>query len=675
MAAEAQSDNLVTILVNDVEVRVPKGELIVEAVKRVGIEIPIFCYHPRMKPVGMCRMCLVDTGMKQPDGTIRRMPKPQASCTLPASEGLAIYTDTESVHKDRRGVLEFLLINHPLDCPVCDKGGECPLQNNTLFYGPGNTRHVELKRHLPKAVHLSEYVTLDLERCIHCGRCVRFTEEISGDAQLAFRFRANEMLLSTFGESHLASKFSGNTIEICPVGALTSAKYRFRARPWDLETKPGICTQCSIGCSVWMDYRLGKFVRINGRTNEAVNEEWTCDRGKFGHDHYNHDSRLGTVLVRQGDCLESSTWEEGFDRVAKAFAAAGPSSAALFGPQISLETQFLAKKYFTNVVGTGSIDHRTQLAFADPLDGLPKTQIADLEHKPVILVFGTSLADELPIIYLRVRKAWANHHAKVVVCSDAPTEVDDFAAVSLIYRPGTAESLALALAGTISPADGESRTGVAASLIESAKAILDGSSAPMIATRNLYERDGKGAVEAGRRLAAAIGGAWNLYGLQASDEGAARLGIVPGNGGKSTREILEGCVKGTIKALWLVGLEPFDLIKDYELVKEALESVEFLAVQASSSVESVNYASVVLPACLPAEGDGHFCNAEGRVQELNEVLARVGVAKPGWMIFAELLQRTGLERALYSASDVFEWIGREYPDLSAAPVELAGAKA
>ena len=180
---------LVNITVNDQPLQVPKGELIVESVKRLGLEIPIFCYHPRMKPVGMCRMCLVEIGTKGPDGSVRMMPKPQAACTLPASEGLVINTDTEKIHADRKGVLEFLLINHPLDCPICDRGGECPLQNNTLFYGPSTSRYIELKRHAPKHYPLSDYVTLDLERCIQCGRCVRFTEEISGDSQLALRFR------------------------------------------------------------------------------------------------------------------------------------------------------------------------------------------------------------------------------------------------------------------------------------------------------------------------------------------------------------------------------------------------------------------------------------------------------------------------------------------------------
>ena len=248
---------LVNIEINGVPLQVPEGELLVEAAKRVNADIPIFCYHKYMESVGMCRMCLVEVGYKQPDGSVRKMPKPQASCTLPCTEGLVAWTETEQVIKDRRAVLEFLLINHPLDCPICDRGGECPLQNNTQFYGPSTSRYIEIKRHLPKSFPLSKYVALDLERCIQCGRCVRFTEEVSGDAQLAFLFRGAQTQPHTFQLTEFTSRFSGNVIEICPVGALTSRTYRFRARPWDITTQKTVCTMCSNGCTLYADSRSG----------------------------------------------------------------------------------------------------------------------------------------------------------------------------------------------------------------------------------------------------------------------------------------------------------------------------------------------------------------------------------------------------------------------------------
>ncbi|RYG30090.1 2Fe-2S iron-sulfur cluster binding domain-containing protein, partial [bacterium] len=382
-STDAPAVATVRITINGVDLDVPKGELIVESAKRLNVEIPVFCYHPRMKPVGMCRMCLVEVASKGPDGSVRKMPKPQAACTLPASDGLVIETDTEAIHKDRKQVLEFLLINHPLDCPICDRGGECPLQNNTLFYGPSTSRFVELKRHNKKAFPLSEHVALDLERCIQCGRCVRFTEEISGDAQLAFRFRGGAMQPTTFELTNFDSKFSGNTIEICPVGALTNRHYRFRARPWDLQTSESICTGCSNGCNVWFDHRVGKYVRMNGRTNEAINEEWMCDRGKFGHDWYNDPQRLDAVLVRQGNSLVRGQWGDAYAQILNRFVEAGESAAFLLGQTLSNESLHLAGRFAREFVGTGAIDFRFERHLPGANDAValaqPGVSIAALE--------------------------------------------------------------------------------------------------------------------------------------------------------------------------------------------------------------------------------------------------------------------------------------------------------
>src|SRR5688500_7155238 len=423
----------VALTINGIEIAVPRGELIVESVKRLGLEIPIFCYHPRMKPVGMCRMCLVDVGFKQPDGSVKMMPKPQAGCTLPADNNMVVYTDTENVRTDRKGVLEFLLINHPLDCPICDRGGECPLQNNTLFYGPSTSRYVEIKRHLPKAFPLSKYITLDLERCIQCGRCVRFTEEISGDAQLAFLFRGAQMTPQTYELTDFDSKFSGNVIEICPVGALTSSKYRFRARPWDLETRPSVCMECSNGCATWMDYRVDKVARINGRTNELINEEWTCDKGKFGHEWLNDEGRLSEVMLRKGDTLAKSSWSEAFAEIGARF---GADSAGLAGHRPSNEDYFLWKRLFNDAFKSDQLDFRwEQFAPAQDESEAP-TSIATLENAKTIVLFGGNLADDQPIVYLRVRKAATLRGARVIVASDRQSEAEAFAEFSIRYETG-----------------------------------------------------------------------------------------------------------------------------------------------------------------------------------------------------------------------------------------------
>ena len=657
MAAVAGAET-VRITVNEIDLDVPKGEMIVESVKRLGLEIPIFCYHRRLKPVGMCRMCLVEVGFRQDDGSVRKMPKPQAACTLPAMDKLVVYTDSQLVHRDRKGVLEFLLINHPLDCPICDRGGECPLQNNTLAYGPSTTRFLEMKRHLPKAFPLSKYVTLDLERCIQCGRCVRFTEEISGDSQLAFRFRGAEMQPSTYQLTDFESKFSGNVIEICPVGALTSTKYRFRARPWDLETKPAVCTECSNGCNVWFDYRAGKFVRINGRTNEQVNEEWTCDKGKFGHDWYNAPDRQTSVLVREGDSLKESGWAEAYSAIMPAFTGGG--AAGIVGPKLSNEALFLFGRMFKHGFGGGDVDFRWTRETAD-LVGKVSSTIASLERAPSILVFGP-LAEQSPIVYLRVRKGWFNNGAKVVVACDSDTEVCSFAHAVLRYRPGTVGALAQGLAafmqgqGDVNAVS--QATGVGAEQLRFAADAL-GQEATVVTTHALLDepggKDAIGALKSRPRF--------NCFALGANEQGALELGL---HHGRTTEGILKAAVDGQIKALWLAGCDPLNDFHDRALAARALESVPFLVVQDVHMTESAHYASVVLPMAAPAEQEGTYTNCERRVQRMDRVIPAPGDAKPAWRIFSECMVRAIDVVPYFNSGELLREIAKEVPTFARA---------
>lgn len=636
--AVARSVETVKITINEVEIDVPKGELIVEAVKRLGLEIPVFCYHPRMKPVGMCRMCLVDVGFKQPDGSVRMMPKPQAGCTLPASDGMVVYTDSENVHRDRRGVLEFLLVNHPLDCPICDRGGECPLQNNTLAYGPSTSRFIEHKRHLPKAFPLSKYVTLDLERCIQCGRCVRFTEEISGEHELAFRFRGASMQPSTFQLLDFESKFSGNVIEICPVGALTSSKYRFRARPWDLETSPAVCTRCSVGCNIWFDHRVGKFVRVNGRANEAVNEEWTCDRGKFGHDDHNSSKRITKPLVRKGDQFVESTWGDAYDAIAKAFSKPGSEVAGLTGPRVSNEGLYLFKKLFREVFQSDNTDFRWtthQGAFE------ANTTIEGLERASSVLVFATDLAAELPIVYLRLRKAAIDHGVPVVAVTANETEVDSFAVVSRRLSPGQENDAVRALDGDAMKALGASPTVLVSS------ALFD-------------SPQGAAAVEALRALP---GAQVSVLPTGANAMGASLLGLADGN--TNTTAILEALANGSVKSAWFVECEP----ASSDAGRKALEGAEFVVYQGSVSNESMAYASVVLPMALPAEQEGSWTNCEGRVQWMGQAIPPPGEAKPAWRIFAETLLRLAPSTPFFNAREVVLDAVKSVPAFSSLDVD------
>lgn len=451
-------EELVTIEINGIELQVPKGEMIIESAKRIGVDIPFFCYHPRLgkEQAANCRMCLVEAGTKQPDGSVRMMPKPQTSCTLPASQGLVVFTDTVVIQKARRGILEFLLINHPLDCPICDRGGECPLQNNTLFYGPAVSRFIEEKRHLPKAFPLSDYVVLDRERCIHCARCTRFSQEISGDAQIEFLKRGADMMVSTFQDTEFTSRFSGNTIELCPVGALTSRVYRFRARPWDMKSQKSICTRCSNGCNIWLDYRPNRLVRVLGRENEAVNEEWTCDRGKFGHEYISSDRRLLSPLIRRDGKFVTASWVEAYQLIAsrlrQAVAEHGAQSVgAIGGAHLSNEEAYLLQKLMRVAVGTNNIDHRlerNQVAGGDTLLarlGVPFTQnaIADIERAKTLFILGADLVDEQPIVFLRARKAWFRFGAKVIIAHPEVTETElrFDEPVVLRYREGTEKTL------------------------------------------------------------------------------------------------------------------------------------------------------------------------------------------------------------------------------------------
>lgn len=685
----AVASETVSIVINDVEIEVPKGELVVESVKRLGLEIPIFCYHPRMKPVGMCRMCLVEVGFKQADGSVRKMPKPQAACTLPAQKDMVIYTDSEMVHRDRKGVLEFLLINHPLDCPICDRGGECPLQNNTLFYGPSTSRFIEVKRHAHKAFQLSKYVTLDLERCIQCGRCVRFTEEISGDAELAFRFRGASMQPSTFELRDFTSKFSGNVIEICPVGALTNAEYRFRARPWDLQTKPSMCTACGNGCSTWFDYRVNKMVRINGRTNEAVNEEWTCDKGKFGHEAYNSTKRLTKPLIRKGDYLEETDWPTAYAEILSHFKGAGDKVAALAGSHVSNEGLYLLSKLFREHFQSPNLDHRWTTALQADENRLEKkmgvaqiqTAIADFEHKSNVLVFGTSLADDEPILFLRIRKGWFNNGTKVVVAHESATDADSFAHVVLRYRPGTGHILANALlaeavasgrttvpdavkAGFKTLQQSSEETGVPADRIKEAAAVL-GENGAVVTTHGLWNgNEPQEMLETLGGLAMCLNMEFNCYALGANDQGAEEVGIRPGEGGKDTHGILQGCSDGSIEGLWLVDCDPSGFLEG----SKAIEDVAFLVVQATEHTEAVNYASVVLPMALPAEGEGTYTNIERRIQKIEAIINPPGEAKAAWKIFSEAFVRAKPERPYFNSDEILAEMKSRIPAFEGAIV-------
>src|SRR5438093_349874 len=389
----------ITLTIDGRTVSVPKGTTVYNAARRSGIEIPIFCYHDRMPPLGACRMCLVK---------VEKMPKLQTSCTLEATDGMTVFTTTPEVKAGQEAILEFLLINHPLDCPICDKGGECPLQDQAYQYGPGRSRFVETKRDFAKPVSLGRVLVLDRERCILCWRCVRFGELIAGDDALKGFERGFHSEVNTPFTLPVKSKFIGNTIAICPVGALTAKTYRFAARPWDNQPVASVCTLCGVGCAVEFDVRDGAITRTRARESPAVNDIWLCDLGFFGHTYVHHQDRLRTPLIRRGGGLGEATWDEALDVVARRLRAAAPGRVAMLGgTRLANEDAYVAGRFFRSVVGTNHLDHRTDAPPGGASLLAPwgmTSSLADMNDADVIVLVGCDITEEYPVIWLRMKR-------------------------------------------------------------------------------------------------------------------------------------------------------------------------------------------------------------------------------------------------------------------------------
>jgi len=707
--------DLVNIKIDGIAVRVPKGEKVIESAKRVGVDIPFFCYHPRlsMEDGGAnCRMCLVEVAAAGPDGSVRKMPKPQTACSLPATEGMEIITNSESVRADRRGVLEFLLINHPLDCPICDRGGECPLQNNTLHYGPDTTRYVEEKRHFPKAYPLSEFVVFDRERCIHCARCTRFTTDISGDAQLGFLKRGADMEVGTFQHTAFTSRFSGNVIELCPVGALLSRPYRFKARPWDLLTQRSLCTRCSNGCCIKLDYRLDKLQRVNARLNEEVNEEWTCDRGKFGMDYVSSDRRLRQPMVRRGGDLEPATWEEANDLIIARLQEAGPRIGGIGGASTANEDLYVWQKFFREMLGSHNLDHRMGPHFPPTREGLfarfghhtMASSIAGLEGMKTILVFGSNLVDEQPILFLRVRKAWRFRGASVVEVIpqpaaplDYPNHVSEFASVSLRIRPGTEVAflyglLNVMLAEKLLPESAAARSaplaqersrwspertaaecGIGADALARAARLLATDRLAILAGRSVTQHpEARAVLDMLGNLAVLTGNpdALSVPVTECNEQGAMDMGILPDSlpgyvpdptPGLNTEQMLRAAAAGELPLLWLVGVDLLGSFHDPDLARHALEACPFVVANALELDETARLADVVLPVQSVAEREGTFTNVERRVQRFWRAFEISPEIHADWVVFSQIAAQMGHGLPYFSARDIMREITQTVP--------------
>jgi NADH-quinone oxidoreductase subunit G len=683
----------VTVTLDGRTIGARKGELVIDAAERNGVYIPRFCYHPRMNSVGMCRMCIVeiDTG---------RGPALQPACMIECADDMVVNTESGPTKKAQEGVLEFLLANHPLDCPVCDKGGECPLQDQTMSYGPGESRFVEEKRHFEKPIPVSDLVLLDRERCILCDRCTRFAKEVAGDPLIHFLDRGNETQVNTFPGDPFASYFSGNTVQICPVGALTATPFRFKARPWDLEQTESTCTSCSVGCRVVIQSSRNKVLRYQGADIDPVNWGWLCDKGRFDFEAVNSTERLGHPLVRdEGLLLKPATWSDAVGRAAAAVREgldrSGPQAlAVLGGARLTNESAYAWTKLAKGLIGSDNVD--AQMGDGLPAEvvlGLPRATIDEAcQPGGTVLLLGPDPKDELPVLFLRLRHAVINDGVKLVELAPIGTGTSPLAAVSLRYRPGEVTGLVRAL--ILGKADGEV-AGVEPEAIREAAALLndrpvtvllgrtslaEGAAPAAVAATTLHEtrpelRFLSGLRRANVHGALELGMAPGLLpGRLTLDAGrewfSERWGSVPGESGLDTAGVLRAAADGRIDTLILVGADPLADFPDRNLAERGLAGARTVIAVDQFLTESVKQADIVLPAAGYAEMPGTTTNLEGRVSVLTQKVTPPGTAQPDWVIAADLAYRLGHELGLESTEQIWKEIESVAPVFAGATYDV-----
>ncbi len=680
--------DLVTITIDDVEYKVPNGMLLTDAAKEAAdIDIPVFCSHPKLDPLGACRMCLVEQDVR---GRWTIVP----ACTTRVAEGLKFRYASEAATQAREDTLEFILINHPLDCPICDKGGECPLQDQTLKHGPGASVFEETKTHKQKQYPISDLIMLDQERCIICWRCIRYLEEWEDKPQLGLYHRGGETVIDTFPDQPVDAKTSGNIIDLCPVGALTNRMSRFRYRPWELKRTKSICTHCSQGCNVRLDARIHQLRRIVARENMAVNDEWICDKGRFIHAFVDAPTRLTTPLVRdqKNAELREASWDEALTRIVERLSGLaekyGPNSVGAIGSaKLSNEAAYLLQKLMRSLVGTNNVDHKGGSAVLADSRGL--SNIRDVEKADVIVLAGVDPAEEQPVLDLFIRRAVRRQGTKLVVLNPRKIEDTRYPGVYVSYLPGQEtglyDGLSRALMRETKIRDRVAKVPGYAELAEwlnpglagdtlDQKAIAEAARLLQGAERLLilYGPSIVGGLnaEANRsammNVALLAGCADRTYYLapEANSVGVRDVGLLPNRlpghaaigdsvarerlerlwGGKLPMEpglsydgMLDAASSGRLKALLLVASDP---ASEGPAGRTALEKAEFVVVQDLFLTESAKLADVVLPAVSWAETDGTFTNLERRLQRAPKALGNPNSqAVPDWSIFVHLAQR------------------------------------
>ncbi|WP_407566285.1 NADH-quinone oxidoreductase subunit G [Streptomyces sp. 184] len=629
---------MVTLTIDGVEVSVPKGTLVIRAAEQLGIEVPRFCDHPLLDPVGACRQCIVE---------IEGQRKPSASCTITCTDGMVVKTQLTSdvAEKSQRGVMELLLINHPLDCPVCDKGGECPLQNQAMSNGQAESRFDGQKRTFEKPVPISAQVLLDRERCVLCARCTRFSNQVAGDPMIELLERGALQQVGTGEGVPFESYFSGNTIQICPVGALTSKMYRFRSRPFDLVSSPTVCEHCAGGCATRTDHRRGKVMRRLAANDPEVNEEWMCDKGRFGFRYAQLPDRLTQPLVRdENGELQPASWPEALRAAAAGLAAARGRAGVLTGGRLTLEDSYAYAKFARAALGTNDIDFRARVHSTEETEFLAARVAGSgrgvtygaLEKAPAVLLAGLEAEEEAPGVFLRLRKAWRKSGLKVYALAPFATRGLTKAGGTLLpAAPGTEPSWLDALgSGAGLGEDGKAASGAlrqegAVILVGERLAGVRGALSAVVRTAEatgatlawIPRRAGeRGAIEAGA-LPGMLPGGRSGTDTEARRETAAVWGLaeLPPRAGRDTGEILDAAAAGDLGALLVGGVQLSDL-PDPAKAREALDRAGFVVSLEQRPSEVTERADVVFPVAAVAEKQGTYVNWEGRARPFEAAL-------------------------------------------------------
>ena len=620
LAAEPEPEpdpNVVTLTIDGREVAARKGDMVITAALGADVYVPHFCYHPRMSPVGMCRQCMVE--VEGPRG-----PMMVVSCMTPVADGQVVRTDTEQVTRAQEGMLELLLANHPLDCPVCDKGGECPLQDQAFSHGPGESRYVESKRHYEKPIPISDLVYLDRERCILCDRCTRFADEVAGDKLIHFISRGNNTQVMTFPDEPFVSYFSGNTVQICPVGALTAKPYRFKARPWDLGQRESTCTTCSVGCRTVIQSSRDELLRYQGVDSDPVNWGWLCDRGRFNFEAVNSEHRLTAPMVETGHGLVETSWSSALraaaSMVTDALAAGGSESIAILGGARGTNEDAYSWAQLADAIGTPYRD--AQLGDGLPVDilGLERATIDDAATAATVILLGPDLKEELPVLYLRLRDAAEKRRSRIIEFSTFDTGMTPYAWNSLRYEPGAQQAV---VAKTL--ADPETAEQIASGdvvIVAGRPNLAESADATMAALRTLLDRIPNAKVLPALRRGNVVG--------------ALSLGLAPADPDHDAMAILRAAAEGRIELLVLLGADPLNDCPDADLARRAIAGARRVLAVDTFPCESTQHADVVLAASAYGEKAGTTTNLEGRVTTVGQQVTATGTSRPDWMIAVEL---------------------------------------